>query len=96
MAYENHSGEQHSDLLSKIKFAFCDHPRQAGETYFEHLMFTLGMATRLFFSAVCLLIHGVFPFLCVHTASKSIRGCHAILDERALKTGGKPSDAASQ
>lgn len=75
-------------LFTRLRALFCDHPAQAGETYTQHLLFTLGMAGKLIGSGLALLIHGILPFTFVHTASKAIRESHVILDERAVKTGG--------
>ena len=79
---KNHHG------LRKLAAAFTKHPHEAGETYLQHLGFTLMMAARLLFTGSALVVHGFFPFLCVHVGSKTIRGCHSILDERACRTGG--------
>lgn len=76
-------------LLSRIKSAFIDHPQQAGETYFQHFLFTVKMSCRLLLCGIALLVHGLFPFLFVDTASKQLSDCHSVLDERAARTNDK-------
>lgn len=67
--------------------AFTDHPRQAGETYWQHLCFTLGMAGRLCVCCLLLIIHGLLPFTLTHSASSRMQKCQKILAERAARTG---------
>lgn len=66
--------------------SFWEHPKLAGETYFQHLLFTIQMGGRLFGCGIVLILHGLFPFICTHTASGLMRRCHEILDERASRT----------
>jgi hypothetical protein len=73
-------------LFCGLLKAFTAHPAQANETYLEHLAFTLRMAARLFFCAAALLVHGIFPFLCTHTASTKMKKCQSILSDRAAMT----------
>ncbi len=82
-------------LFKACLTSFKDHPREAGETYGQHLCFALKIASRLIFSGLALMIHGFLPFLFVHTASKTIRNCHGVLDERACKTGGGTKNDAN-
>ncbi len=79
--------EQLGGLWQRIKAAFTAHPAEAGETYSQHLLFTVGMAFRLIACSVVLIIHGIFPFLCCHTASKKMKRCQAVVAERAKMTG---------
>jgi hypothetical protein len=67
--------------------AFTEHPRQAGETYWQHLVFTVGMAARLLVICVLLTIHGILPFTLTHAASARMRKCQQILADRAARTG---------
>lgn len=74
-------------LWQRIKDAFTKHPAEAGETYGQHLLFTLGMALRLLATSAVLIIHGLFPFMCCHTASRKMKRCQAVMAERAKMTG---------
>lgn len=67
--------------------AFTDHPREAGESYWQHLCFTVGMAGRLFACCFLLIIHGILPFTLTHAASAKMKKCQHILAERAARTG---------
>jgi len=42
---------------------FTKHPREVGETYFEHARNALGVSYRHFKAACAQLIHAVFPFI---------------------------------
>jgi len=66
--------------------AFLEHPKAAGETYWQHFAFTISMATRLGLCSMALIIHGIFPFLFVHTTSNKMKKANAILRARADKT----------
>lgn len=79
--------EQVGCVWQKIKDAFTKHPAEAGETYGQHLMFTVGMALRLLVTSMVLIIHGIFPFMCCHTASQKMKRCQAVMADRAKMTG---------
>lgn len=70
MTHEADSSEK--NLFCTIRKLFCAHPHEAGENYLQHLWFTLKLGMRLLFAGVTVIIHGIFPFLCTHTASKQI------------------------
>lgn len=66
----------------QVDKAFLEHPREAGETYLQHLWFTLKMTLRLAYSAVVLLIHGICPILFTRTASSQMETIYAIMRSR--------------
>lgn len=68
------------DLAHK---AFTEHPASAGETYWQHLLFTLCMGSRLMFAGFVILIHGLLPFTLTYTGSNQLKKCNKILSERA-------------
>jgi hypothetical protein len=72
----------------KAKRAFTDHPAEVEENYFEHLLFTLGMAFRLIYAGVALIIHGIFPFLFTRTASHHVMALYGIMRKRRPKDTG--------
>jgi len=78
--------EQHKALLrhlqGQIKKQFTQHPGEGGETYTQHLWFTLRMTTRILYCAVTLLIHGIFPFLLKRTTSRQMEIMYRILRTR--------------
>jgi len=70
-------------VLQTAHKAFTEHPAAAGETYWQHLLFTLGMGVRLMFAGFVILIHGILPFALTYTGSKHLKKCNKILSERA-------------
>lgn len=72
-------------VLETAHKAFTEHPAAAGETYWQHLLFTLGMGARLMFAGFVILIHGILPFALTYTGSKHLKKCNKILSERAQK-----------
>ena len=54
------------------------HPNDAGESYLQHLRYAMRVGLNLCRLGVCLLIHSLFPFLFVETASKNL---YRIVDE---------------
>lgn len=73
--------------IKKLHSAFTDHPREAGESYWHHFCFTVGMSGRLFVCSFLLLIHGILPFTLTHVPSSKIKKCQRILSDRAARTG---------
>ncbi len=67
------------------KRAFTRHPEQTGESYLEHLWFTLTMSGRFIYTTVVLTIHGLFPFLLTTAASKQIEQVYRIMKMRIPK-----------
>lgn len=51
---------------------FTEHPNSVGETYFQHLRVSFGFGSRMLLAALGCFLHGLFPFLCVKTGSKTI------------------------
>lgn len=83
------SREQYKEKAQKLRLevekAFIDHPQSAGETYFEHMAFTMRMAGRFFYASSAIVVHGVFPFLCTRTASTQIEQLYRIMKTRIPK-----------
>lgn len=69
-------------LYTDVLTAFTEHPRATGETYLEHLWFTIKMGSRLLYSLTVLLIHGIFPFLLTRAASQQIEIMYRIIKKR--------------
>lgn len=65
--------------------AFTAHPEATGETYLEHLWFTVSMSCRFLYTATVLLIHGMFPFLLTKAASNEIEKIYTIMRARVPK-----------
>jgi hypothetical protein len=50
--------------------AFTKHPHAVGETYTAHMGFALRFGGRMLVGGLAAIVHAVFPFLCVTTASR--------------------------
>lgn len=53
---------------------FTAHPREAGETYWQHFGFAMGVAGRALAAGLAAALHAVFPFLMQRTASTILLG----------------------
>lgn len=83
------------DHMGKELFrAFTDHPHATGETYFEHLCFTMSMASRFALVSAIIVVHGIFPFLMPTTASRHIEKLYWIMKTRIPKARRDVLDAA--
>jgi len=61
------------------------HLEDAGEGYFEHLLFTLRIGFLLFVAAAVVIIHGLLPFILVSTGSSMIGHINSLLSERRAR-----------
>lgn len=60
----------------KIVELFTEHPASVGETYGEHCRTALSFAGAMLAGGAACLLHAVFPFVCVTTASRTIARLH--------------------
>lgn len=58
--------------MKTLTQVFTEHPASVGETWSEHAGTAFGFCWRLQLAALAALVHAVFPFLCVKTASTLI------------------------
>jgi len=72
-------------IRDEVEKAFTDHPTETGETYFEHLWFTIKISFRFILVSLVLLTHGLFPFLFMRTASVQIERIYVIMKSRIPK-----------
>lgn len=72
-------------LLDTAHRAFTEHPAAAGETYWQHLWFTISMGARLMMAGFVIVLHGILPFTLTYTGSNMLKKCNKILSERAVK-----------
>ncbi len=49
---------------------FTAHPASVGETYFQHMRFAFRFGGRMLLGGIAAVVHSVFPFLFVTTASR--------------------------
>ena len=68
---------------------FTQHPASVGETYLEHLRFAAWFGAKMTSGGVAALVHAVFPFCFVTTASRihdDLAAMRAASAERAVRT----------
>src|SRR5579859_2732926 len=58
---------------------FTEHPASVGETYFEHLQFASRTGVTMLIGGCACIVHGLMPFLCMTTGSRTIRALAARL-----------------
>lgn len=66
----------YSAFMKPLYRAFTEHPASVGETWREHAATAFGFSWRLQVAALAALVHAVFPFMCVKTASGLITTLH--------------------
>ena len=59
--------------MENILKIFTQHPYEAGETYWQHLRRAFFTVLLLGLVQCALIIHALFPFLLVHTASNKLK-----------------------
>ena len=57
--------ENSKKFVSAVRGIFTEHPYSVGESYFEHLFFTIFIVIRSIVVAGVFLIHGFFPFIAI-------------------------------
>ncbi len=70
----------------EVNRAFTQHPHDTGETYWQHLWFTITMAGRFLYATGVLMLHGLFPFLLVRAGSREIERIYGIMKSRIPKS----------
>jgi uncharacterized protein DUF6356 len=68
---------------------FTSHPRDVGETYFEHGLFACRYGAKMTLGGLAALVHGVFPFLFQTTGSRITRELGATLDESRARAAAR-------
>jgi hypothetical protein len=68
-----------------LRELFTDHPRSVGETYGEHMRVALSFAGPLAKAAAAALLHAFLPFLCVKTASQTIKSLNDRMSRRCAR-----------
>ena len=62
---------------------FTRHPREVGESYFEHMGVAARVGVQMTVGAFACFVHAVFPFLFVRTGSETIEKLHRKIHKRA-------------
>ena len=55
---------------------FTDHPATVGESYTEHFHVATHVGLRMIAGGIGAVLHGIFPFLCKTTGSRTIEALH--------------------
>lgn len=71
-----------SSLLGRVGGAFTHHPGAAGESYWQHLAFTVRMGWGFTIVGLIILVHGFFPFFFTKTASVRIEKLYTNMKQR--------------
>jgi NADH:ubiquinone oxidoreductase subunit 4 (subunit M) len=71
--------------VDPIEELFLKHPRAAGETYGQHLRFTLKYAGILLLLGLCLLVHGLVPKLFANMTSDKIKELNTVFQARRAR-----------
>ncbi len=66
----------------RLKSLFTEHPEAVGESYSEHMGVALSFAGPLLAAGLAALVHAFLPFLCVTTASGTVKRLHARMMNR--------------
>jgi hypothetical protein len=61
---------------------FLQHPAAAGETYLQHLLFTVKTGGHLLLTSIALILHGFVPKFYQTTASDRIIRLNDVMQER--------------
>jgi hypothetical protein len=61
---------------------FTSHPREVGETYFEHMGIAARVGLQMGAAALACFVHAIFPFLFVRTGSATIEKLHRQIHSR--------------
>jgi hypothetical protein len=57
---------------------FTAHPASVGETYAQHFAFALRFGARMTLGGLAAMVHALFPFLFVTTASRALEALNAL------------------
>ena len=77
--------EQMQNAMRWLHSQFTKHPEEAGETYWQHFRFTVVMGARFLFIGVIIVVHGIFPFTFIRTASNQVMQVYRIMLTRVPK-----------
>ena len=70
-----------------------EHLREVGETYPQHFIKAAGFGTTMLAAGLACLVHALFPFVFVATASNRIRRLHGQMEGRLRGRGAREEPA---
>jgi hypothetical protein len=62
--------------LYMVRWSFTEHPASVGESYVGHLRSAFGFGVAMIRGGAACLVHGVLPFLCTTTGSRTVIRLH--------------------
>ena len=65
-----------------MKNPFTDHPSKVNETYFQHMKCAFTFFYTLLGLSLAALVHAIFPFLFVTTASRGVKKLNDCMKDR--------------
>jgi hypothetical protein len=77
-----------------VRNPFTAHPREVGETYFEHGLFACRYGAKMALGGLAAFLHGLMPFLFQTTGSRITRELHAALEESRARATARRDGAA--
>jgi len=75
--------------MRSLSNLLTEHPASVGETYGQHLLRAWGFALRLLVGGLACLVHGLLPFLCVRTGSRTVIELH---DRMVVNRSRRPAE----
>ncbi len=61
---------------------FTSHPHSLGETYGQHFRYAMLTGLKITFAGLACIIHSIFPFMFITTASDSLKEIHQNIADR--------------
>ena len=71
---------------------FTAHPRDVGETYFEHGLFACRYGAKMTWGGIAAFVHGLFPFLFQTTGSRITRELNETLEASRARAAARTRD----
>jgi hypothetical protein len=75
-----------------VRNPFTAHPREVGETYFEHGLFACRYGAKMTLGGIAAFLHGLLPFLFQTTGSRITRELNATLEESRARAASRRDD----
>ena len=73
---------------------FTAHPREVGESYFQHGLFACRYGAKMTLGGVAAFLHGLMPFLFETTGSRITRELNATLEESRARAAARRGGGA--
>lgn len=70
------------NFLQSVAKIFTHHPESIGETYVEHFCFASFCGIKLTLAGIACVLHSIFPFVFINTASNTIENVKQEISDR--------------